>query len=141
MEHFTCALHKCLRETLVQTQGHTAMQIYLHYIQIIAGFCPTTSERGQSNFLSAYKPQCRHTHSSGFVLAVFGTGWCFQAPIQAVKGSSWKYCSDLFRVLPQLNWFHKTCGFSFWAVNWGKLPARQNYRIMKRLKYSLYNYL
>lgn len=83
-----CIAYVPQRNMLVQTQGRTVMQIYLYNFQIVAGSYPTTLERGQNKFLSASKPQCRHTHSSEFVLAVFGTGRWFQAPVQAVKGRS-----------------------------------------------------
>lgn len=53
---FVCVSWVPQRNTGVQTQGHTAMQIYLHNFQIIAGFYLTTLQCMQNNFLSTYKP-------------------------------------------------------------------------------------
>lgn len=125
------------RNMLVQTQGYTAMQIYLYNFQIVAGSYPTTLEFVQNKFLSACKPRCRHNHSPGFLLAVFSSGNYFRAP----PCKLWKAVAECTAVTFS-KLFHSSIDFltllasasGLWSR--GRMPASKNYRILKRLNQS-----
>lgn len=128
-----CVVYVPQRNKLVWTQSRTSVQIYLYNFQIIAGSYPTTFECGQIKFVCLQLTVQTYPFFWICACCLLAQEGDFEPPCKL-----WKTVAEC-TVVTFSKLFHSSIDFLTLVTSasglWGRgrMPASQNYRILKRL--------